>query len=125
MVEQKVNSYQKKIGSIEGRTHKSTHKRTQDDYKQLDEDLTQNEDEVDELATIVENVDNNHRLPNFQLKGLKEGLEGDDMVGYLEEFLTGYMRSNKDCLIKIDVAVWIRRKVKSPQHPREIKSMVI
>lgn len=65
LAEQKTNSYQKEIGSIKSVTYK-----LKEDYKQH-EDMTQIEDEVAELQTVMENVHNKTRLLNLRLKDLK------------------------------------------------------
>lgn len=36
--------------------------------------------------TMAENLDNEHRKINIKIRGLKEGIEGEDLVGYLTEY---------------------------------------
>lgn len=46
------------------------------------------ENDLDDLETLVESVDNNVKNNNIRLKGLNEGIEGNDLKTYLEDTFT-------------------------------------
>lgn len=55
------------------------------------------------------------------LKGLKEGLEGDNLVSCLAEFLTGYIGSDHDEEVKLKSAFRIRANChKASRQPRDV-----
>lgn len=47
------------------------------------QDLQDVSDDLDELEEIVENLDNNHRKNSIKIRGLKEGVEGSNLVVFL------------------------------------------
>lgn len=53
MSEQKVNLYQKEVGTIKTKIHK-----LEGEYKQAVEAMTQIEDDVNEVQVLVENLEN-------------------------------------------------------------------
>lgn len=54
--------------------------------QRLEKVVTENEDDFEDLQTILETFDNKQRMYILLLKGLKQGLEEDNLVAYLEEF---------------------------------------
>lgn len=66
-------------------------------------------------------MDNKQRWNNICLKVLKEGLEGDNLVSYLEEFSTRYIGSDHEEEVKIKLEVQIRADWQKVSHqPRDV-----
>lgn len=78
--------------------------------------MEQIEEEVD-LQGVMENIDNKERQLKLQLKGLKEGLEGDNMVGGLVDRLCGFKQTGFD---KDRAAYKLKNRLRSTQDPRNI-----
>lgn len=49
----------------------------------MEEDVEGTGKEVDDLEYIVENLDNTQYENNLKLRGLKEGIDGQDLSSYL------------------------------------------
>lgn len=57
-------------------------------------------DDLDELEGVAENLDNSQKN-NIKIRGLKEGIEREDLPDYLVELFLGYI--GLDCEIVINI----------------------
>lgn len=62
-------------------------------FELLENDFKYMGDEAREVRMSVENIDNTLRRINFQLKGLKEGAEGENVVHFLENLFVACLGS--------------------------------
>lgn len=75
-----------------------------------------NED-VNELEEVVEKLDNSLRKNNLKIRGLKEEIEGRDLVRYLTELFTEWVGSDCELEISLLTANWVgllRKEAKFP-----------
>lgn len=68
---------------------------------EFEEDIGCIDSDLGELEDTVENLDNLQRKNNIKLRGLKENIEGTDLVGLLTQLFSGWVASNSDSDIKI------------------------
>lgn len=68
----------------------ATVKSLQEDYGDVTEDFQ-------ELETVVEKLDNAQHKNDGKLRGLKEGTEGKDLVGFLTKLFTGWADRFRNC----------------------------
>lgn len=104
-----------KVAALESQVSRvvGTSKTMQDGYLGVTEDLQ-------ELETIVEKIDNAHSRNNVKLRGLREGVEVKDLVGFLTEFFTGWAGTNSDIDINIEAAYWVGILRTPAKFPRNI-----
>lgn len=76
----------------------ATSKLLRDDYGEVTEGLK-------DLETVVEKLDNAQRKNNVKLRGLKEGAEGKDLVGFLTELFTAWAGAESEAVISIETAL--------------------
>lgn len=69
--------------------------------KEVFMDLDKN---FDQLQAEVENIDTLVKKKNIKLQGLKEGLEGRDVIAYLVEHFSGWVGSDCGLVITISAA---------------------
>lgn len=84
--------------------------RMTDNFKQLEEYSSK-------LQKVVEALDNNLRRQNLHLRGLKEGLEDDNLKRYLEN-LTGCLNCDTEKEVKLTFA---HRLVDQIELKQEVK----
>lgn len=65
------------------------------------------ENDYEVLQGVVENSDSQNRKNNDSLNGLMERMEGENLVGYLEELFFRCEGSDNRVEIKIIYAYWI------------------
>lgn len=73
----------------------------------LKEDLKQVDTHSNSLHRVLKEVDNNHSKNNLTLKGLKEGIERDDLKSYLDALLTSCMGSETNVEVNLTFAHWL------------------
>lgn len=54
------------------------------------------------LQSSAENIENSYKKNNIKLKGLKEGLEGSDLISYLVDLFTA--SAGLDCELVISIS---------------------
>lgn len=69
--------------------------------KTLEHDFDQLNAEFGDLQSNIENKENSLRKNNTKLQCLKEGIEGENLVHYLEELFMGYLGANWNINIQI------------------------
>lgn len=86
----------------------------------LGEDLEQLEDNFEELQQTVENIDNNLRKNNIRIKGVKEGVEGNDLKSLLKEVFSACLGTDWDISLQISSAFQVGGRGRSLLPPRDI-----
>lgn len=86
----------------------------------LEDDLDQLDIEVEKLQSLVENTDNSSNKCNICLRGLKERVEGGNLLEYLVDLFTGHLGSDLDISIQIANAYQIGSIRKAQRRPHEI-----
>lgn len=102
--EKTITQTQKKVQEVRHEVEQVTLKTVKlgVNVKSLGEDVEQLEDDFDELQQALENIDdNNMRRNNIQLKGLKEGVEGNDLKVFLQEIFTASLGADSEIVIRI------------------------
>lgn len=114
---QQVNVIKGQIIQLGNRTVKldTAFRMVEDKFKHLEKDS-------DRLYKTVEDLDNNWHKNNLHLKGLKEGLENDNLKGNLEKLLTGTLSSDTDVEVKLYFTYGLGRldKGKTRKKDRDI-----
>lgn len=64
-------------------------------------------EDFDELEGVMKNLDNSQRGSNIKLRGLKEGVEGEDLPGYLTGLFSSWIRADQETRVTIVTAFCI------------------
>lgn len=78
-------------------------------------------DDFEDLESVEENLDNFQKKNNIKIRGLKEGVEGEDLPGYLMElFFSAWVGEDCEIVISISSAYRMRFLKPSHKHPRVV-----
>lgn len=75
---------------------------------------------MEELQSVVENVDNIVKKNNIRVRGLKEGAEKKGLSQYLEEVFTGCLGVDTEIVMWITAAYCIGLLRKTQKYPRYV-----
>lgn len=87
--------------------------------KQIDDDLEDFNEDFEALQLTTENTDYSLSKYNIKLRGLKEGLEGEDLKGYITHLVTAWAGSDCEIGISITSAYQIGTLRDTNRYPRE------
>lgn len=75
---------------------------------------------TEDLEANVEHLNNAQWKNNIKIRGLKEGLEGSDSVGFLTELFTGWVGEDSDINISVLTAYRVGSYNSSAKYPWDI-----
>lgn len=88
--------------------------------KELEECIRDIDEDLEALEPTVENVDNLQRKNKIKVRGLREEIEGKDLVGFLAKLFSDWVGINSGFVVSILAAFLVGAYKDSQRYPRDI-----